>query len=92
MFSSELTKKLAELSKISFTADELDEMTNDMAEITALMDTVCSFDCSIPPYMPSPVSYKDLRNDTPEPSYNTEEILKNASKTQNNSFSVPKVV
>ena len=41
MFNSDLTKHLAELSKISFTDDELETMTEDMTSIIAVMDKVC---------------------------------------------------
>lgn len=92
MFDAEMTRHLADLSKIEFTADELEKMTDDMTGIIALMDKVCSFDTSVKPYALDAVDYKDLRSDLHKDSYDTEDITKNASNVKNNSFVVPKVV
>ena len=86
MFNSDLTKHLAELSKLEFTDEELEQMTADMTNIIAIMDKVCEFDTSKPAYALDAVDYKH-RN-----SYPTEEIVKNAKNVKNNSFVVPKVV
>ena len=88
MFNSDLTKHLAELSKLEFTDEELEQMTN----IIAIMDKVCEFDTSKPAYALDAVDYKDLRADEHRNSYPTEEIVKNAKNVKNNSFVVPKVV
>ncbi|MDY3031616.1 MAG: Asp-tRNA(Asn)/Glu-tRNA(Gln) amidotransferase subunit GatC [Clostridia bacterium] len=92
IFDSEMTKHLAELSKINFTPDELENMTRDMTDIIALMDKVCDFDNSVKPYTLDAVDYADLRQDNYEPSYETEKIVENAKNVKNNSFVVPKVV
>ena len=44
MFNSDLTKHLAELSKLELTDEELEQMTADMTNIIAIMDKVCEFD------------------------------------------------
>lgn len=92
MFNSELTKHLAELSKIEFTDSELEQMTADMTNIIALMDKVCDFDSSKPAYALDAVAYSNLRPDIPKGSYPTEKIISNAKNVKNNSFVVPKVV
>ena len=92
MFNSDLTKHLAELSKIEFTDDELQKMTADMTSIIELMDKVCEFDTSKPAYALDAVDYNDLRKDEHRNSYPTEEIVSNAKNVKNNSFVVPKVV
>lgn len=92
MFNSDLTKHLAELSKIEFTEDELLEMTNDMASIINLMDKVRDFDTSKKPYTLDAVNFDDLRKDEYKDSYPTEKIVANAKNVKNNSFVVPKVV
>ena len=61
MFNSDLTKHLAELSKLEFTDEELEQMTADMTNIIAIMDKVCEFDTSKPAYALDAVDYKDLR-------------------------------
>ncbi|MDY3972397.1 MAG: Asp-tRNA(Asn)/Glu-tRNA(Gln) amidotransferase subunit GatC [Clostridia bacterium] len=92
MFNSDLTKHLAELSKISFTDDELEQMTSDMTNIIAIMDKVCDFDTSKKAYALDAVDYNDLRADEHKDSYPTEKIVANAKNVKNNSFVVPKVV
>ncbi|MGN0107641.1 MAG: Asp-tRNA(Asn)/Glu-tRNA(Gln) amidotransferase subunit GatC [Hominilimicola sp.] len=92
MFNSDLTRHLAELSKIEFTDDELEQMTEDMTNIIAIMDKVCDFDTSKKPYALDAVDYNDLRADEHKDSYPTEKITANAKNVKNNSFVVPKVV
>lgn len=92
MFDIEMTKHLAELSKIEFTEDELNKMTSDMTNIIGLMDKVCEFDTSKDPYALDAVNYDDLRSDEHACSYPTDEITKNSHIVKNNSFVVPKVV
>lgn len=92
MFNSELTRHLAELSKIEFSEDELQKMTDDMTSIIELMDKVCEFDTSVTPYALDASKYNDLREDEHRNSYPTEDIIANARNTKNNSFVVPKVV
>ncbi len=92
MFNSELTKHLAELSKLEFTDEELDKMTEDMTDIIAIMDKVCGFDTSKPAYALDAVDYNDLRADAHTNSYPTDKITANAKNVKNNSFVVPKVV
>lgn len=92
MFDIELTKHLAELSKIEFNEEELKKMTADMKDIINLMDKVCDFDTSKSPYALDAVKYKNLREDNHTPSYPTEKITENAKNVKNNCFVVPKVV
>ena len=76
MFNSDLTKHLAELSKLEFTDEELEQMTADMTNIIAIMDKVCEFDTSKPAYALDAVDYKDLRADEHRNSYPTEKLLR----------------
>lgn len=92
MFNADLTKHLAELSKIEFTDEELKQMTEDMTNIIAIMDKVCEFDTSKKAYALDAVDYNDLRDDKFRDSYPTGEIVRNAKNSKNNSFVVPKVV
>lgn len=92
MFDLELTKHLAELSKIEFNDKELDKMTADMTDIINLMDKVCEFDPSKKTYVLDAVDYRNLRKDEYFNSYPTEKIIENAKNVKNNSFVVPKVV
>ena len=92
MFDINLTRHLAELSKIEFNDDELNKMTEDMTDIINLMDKVREFDSSKKPYALDAVDYDHLRRDDFRNSYPTEDVIKNAKNSKNNSFVVPKVV
>lgn len=92
MVDLSLTKYLADLSKIEFTDEELEKMTEDMKGIIGLMDKVCDFDASKETYVLDSVEYKNLRNDKSEESFPTDKIISNAKNVKNNSFVVPKVV
>ena len=92
MFDEKLTAHMAELSKLSFTPEELTAMTKDMTDIIALMDTVCDFSPEIKPYALDAVDYEELRKDEYQDSYSTEKILEYTENVKNNSFVVPKVV
>ena len=92
MFDIELTRHLAELSKIEFNDEELNKMTSDITDIINLMDKVCEFDNSKKTYALDAVDYNNLRKDNHSDSYPTEKIIENAKNVKNNSFVVPKVV
>lgn len=92
MFNADLTRHLAELSKISFNDNELEQMTVDMTNIIAVMDKVREFDASKKPYALDAVDYRDLRKDEYKNSFPAEKIVGNAKNVKNNSFVVPKVV
>lgn len=92
MFDKEMTRRLAELSKIDFTEEELEKMTKDMTDIIALMDQVRAFDSTKEAYSLKPVTFSQLRPDQPEPPSSPSQILANAKKTEQQSFTVPKVV
>jgi len=89
--NTDMVKRLAQLSKISFTEEELAKMASDMSDIIALMEKVSAFDTDIS-MTSNTVDYKSLRADTYKASCPTEEIIKNAKKVTGNSFTVPKVV
>jgi len=92
MFDINLTKHLADLSKIEFTEDELNKMSSQMTDIINLMDRVKEFDSSEKTFALDAVNYSDLRKDEAMESFETEKILQNAKIVKNNSFVVPKVV
>ena len=92
MTDKELTKHLAQLSRIEFTDIELAAMMEDMKAIFALMDKVCEFDTSKKPYALDAVGYDDLRADKYADSFPTDKITGNAKNVKNDSFVVPKVI
>ncbi len=92
MIDKKLTQHLANLSKITFTDEELDKITVQMDDIINLMDKVKNIDSNNPTYTIDPVNYGDLRSDVIAESSSNEEILKNSKAIKENSFVVPKVV
>ena len=91
MYTIETTRRLAQLSKISFTDNELLNIHNDMADIVNLMDKIKDAKLTdIFEY--SGVGFDALRKDKPEKSYAPSEILMNAKEAQNQSFIVPNLI
>ena len=75
---------LAELGKLHFTKEEMEQMASEMTSIIEIMDTVKETDNKN-------VYLNDLREDIKEDSFPTEKILQNAVNDEN-CFVVPKVV
>lgn len=92
MFDVEMTKHLAELSKLSFTPEELEKMTAQMSDIIDLMDMVKQTDPKLETFALPAVKYEQLRKDEARESLSTDKIIKNAKAVKNNAFAVPKVV
>ena len=92
MFDYELTKHLAELSKLNLTESELKDMTAQMSEIVALMDTISDFDSASKLNEQGAVAFEGLRKDEVKPSLDREDILSNAKERSETFFKVPKVV
>ena len=92
MIDINITRKLAELSKITFSDDELEVLTEEMTEIIKLMDKVKEIESDDEACRIDAVDYDDLRSDRIKESYEREKILENAEEVKGNSFVVPKVV
>ena len=83
---------LAELGKLAFSPEELEQMAKDMTSIIAIMDTVKEIDITYDAVADNIKVYqKDLREDISEPSNPKENILHLADSDEN-CFVVPKVV
>ena len=92
MFDKKLAAQLAELGKIAFEDDGLEDMAVQMAHIVQLMDKVKSFSENDADLCDNALSYNDLRRDEAKPSLEKEKITQNAKEVKYNSFVVPKVV
>lgn len=92
MFDKNLTAHLAELSKLNFTEKELQKMTDEMAEIVSLMDTVNEFETLETAGANAPLKANDFRPDEYTESMPREDILKSAKSKSETCFKVPKVV
>ncbi len=83
---------LAELGKLTFTPDEMEQMASEMTSIIEIMDTVKEIDITYDALADNHNVYlNDLREDIKADSFATEKILQNAVKDEN-CFVVPKVV
>ncbi len=92
MFDTKLTAHLAELSKLSFTKEELDQMTKEMDAIVDLMNTVSDFSSTDTLTANQPKEISEFRADNPQKSLDRDEVLANAKEKSKTSFTVPKVV
>lgn len=84
-------KHLYELSKISYTESEIEKMSEKMDDIILLMDKIKTADLSTDVGFEKNDDYKNLRKDIPQDAY-SDKLMSNAKCTENNSFSVPKVM
>ena len=83
---------LSELGKLNFTEAELEKVAHEMTDIIDLMDTIKEIDVTYDALLDNKNVYlNDLREDISAPSMTTEQVLKNATQS-NNCFVVPKVV
>lgn len=88
----EMVRYLAQLSRLSFTDEELEKMADDMTGIIEIMDTIKEVDVTYDPFKEDHNVYlNDLRKDITADSYPTANILQNAVNSED-AFVVPKVV
>lgn len=91
--SREEILKIAKLSKLEFSEQELDKFTNDLSNIVDFANQLANID--VEDVKPT-AHILDIQNvfkeDEIKPSYLREEILKNAPSAQGGCISVPKVV
>lgn len=71
---------LAQLSKLSFSETEKDQLIHEMGNIIALMDTIKSFNITYDDTKDGgEVTLSDLREDVAKPSYEPEKLLSNTN-------------
>ena len=92
-FGLEEAKKVAHLARIHVSDDELDNLTKELASILDFMDELNEVDITDISAMSSVTPMKiPLRKDQIASGGNSSIILSNAPASENNFFSVPKVV
>ena len=82
---------LAELSKLKFTAQELEAFAKDFESLVELADVVKDADIEGVRQI-NIVDMDLLREDIPQPSTPAEILLQNAPDSQKNSFAVPRIM
>ncbi len=91
MYTIDVTRHLAKLSKLNFTDDELHKIHHDMADIITLMDKVKEID-KTELFELKGCAYTSLREDLSGESFAPSLILANAKNVKNQAFTVPKVI
>lgn len=82
---------LAELSKLKFTQEELEDFAKDFESLVELADVVKNADIQGVRQI-NIVDMNLLREDIPQPSTPAEVLLQNAPDCQKNSFAVPRIM
>ncbi len=86
-------EKIAELAKLKFSDEELENFTPQMNEILSYMDKLNELDTEDVKPLSHPVEQINVfREDELKSSVSTEEALKNAPDKTDNHFKVPKVI
>lgn len=84
---------VAELAKLSFSAEEKERLTSELNEILAYMEQLNSLDTSTVEPLSHVVSLSNVfREDVLKPCLSQEEALKNAPSRTDKFFKVPKVI
>jgi aspartyl-tRNA(Asn)/glutamyl-tRNA(Gln) amidotransferase subunit C len=86
-------EKIAELARLKFSEEELENFTPQMNEILSYMDKLNELDTENVKPLSHPVEQTNVfREDELKPSISTEEALKNAPSKDEHHFKVPKVI
>jgi aspartyl-tRNA(Asn)/glutamyl-tRNA(Gln) amidotransferase subunit C len=86
-------EKIAELARLKFTDEELENFTPQMNEILSYMDKLNELDTENVKPLSHPVEQTNVfREDELKPSISTEDALKNAPAKDEHHFRVPKVI
>ena len=90
MVTHEEILKIAKLAKLSVSADELVQLTKDMSEIIGFADTINAVVSEASDFDNINNLSNVFREDVVVPSYDREEILKNAPNQEDGYFLVKK--
>lgn len=86
-------EKIAELARLKFSEEELENFTPQMNEILSYMDKLNELDTENVKPLSHPVEQINVfREDEMKPSVSTEKALKNAPSKDEHHFKVPKVI
>ena len=86
-------EKIAELARLKFTDEELENFTPQMNEILSYMDKLNELDTENVKPLSHPVEQTNVfREDELKPSISIEDALKNAPSKDEHHFKVPKVI
>jgi aspartyl-tRNA(Asn)/glutamyl-tRNA(Gln) amidotransferase subunit C len=91
--STQEIKKLSELCRLEFSADEQEVLSSSLNEMVEYMAKLGELDLvNVEPMMRVDNSAKSLRQDEPHTSLSKEDAFKNAPSINMDHFSIPKTV
>ena len=83
---------ICRLSKLNFTEEEQKKALAEMSDIIELMDTIKEYDITYDDTKDhNEISYPELREDIPAPSFPTEKLQQN-TQPRDNCYVVPKMM
>lgn len=90
--TTELVKHLANLSRLNFNEEEIENFKKEFTQTLNQIDELKSVDTENVEFYNRIIDAEDLREDVVKPSLTNEEVLKNAPKKSRGAIVVPKVV
>ncbi len=86
-------EKIAQLAKLSFSAEEKEKFTRQLGQILRYVEKLNELDTEdVPPTYHVNAVHNVFRRDEVKASLSQEEVLQNAPARKNGYFSVPKVI
>ena len=91
--TTEEVKKIALLSRLEFSPEDMEEMQNSMNSILTHMEELNQYDTTgVQPTAHAVEQYNVMREDEPHVSFTNEEALSNAPDSEDGYFKVPKII
>lgn len=91
--TTEEAKKIALLSRLEFSPEDLEKMRDSMNSILTYMEELNQYDTTdVAPTVHAVEQYNVMREDIPHTSFTNEEALMNAPDAEDGYFKVPKII
>lgn len=91
--TTEEAKKIALLSRLEFSPEDLEKMRDSMNSILTYMEELNQYDTiDVAPMVHAVEQYNVMREDVPHTSFTNEEALMNAPDAEDGYFKVPKII
>lgn len=91
--TTEEAKKIALLSRLEFSPEDMEKMRDSMNSILTYMEELNQYDTSdVKPTVHAVEQYNVMREDEPLRSFTNEEALMNAPDSEDGYFKVPKII
>lgn len=91
--TTEEAKKIALLSRLEFSPEDLEKMRDSMNSILTYMEELNQYDTTdVAPMVHAVEQYNVMQEDVPHTSFTNEEALMNAPDAEDGYFKVPKII